>query len=83
MKTPAAVSSRGAVRSSQRPPSVARSIWSKRSEPDRRASARNAKNSAGSVSHANPTSRAAPMPSNGEPVSRAAAAVKKRPSARR
>ena len=48
-----------------------------------RASATKPRNRAGSASHANVTSRAAPMPSNGDPVSSAAEAVKKRPSASR
>ena len=49
------------------------------SEPESFASTNSPKKKAGSARQANVTSRAAPMPSNGEPVSRAAVVVKKRP----
>ncbi len=52
-------------------------------EPERRARASRPKRSAGSARAEKVTSRAAPIPSNGEPVSRAAVATKNRASANR
>ena len=49
------------------------------SEPDSLARTSRPRKNAGSARQAKVTSRAAPIPSNGEPVSRAAEAVKNRP----
>src|SRR5579872_2148467 len=59
---------------------VVPSISASFNDPDRLARTRNPRNNAGSARQAKVTSRAAPMPSNGEPVSSAAQAVKNRPN---
>src|SRR4051812_35080508 len=56
----------------------ARSIVVRLNEPESLASTRKARNNAGSEKQAKVTSRAAPIPSNDEPVSSAAVVVKKR-----
>ena len=56
------------------------SMASNRKDPDSLAKTTNPRKKAGSARQAKVTSRAAPMPSNDDPVSIAADAVKKRPS---
>ena len=83
MKSPMAMSTSGATVSAGTPPTVACSIVPSVSEPERRASTISARKRAGSERQAKVTSRDAPMPSKAEPVSSAAAVVKKRPSPKR
>src|SRR5260370_5287719 len=64
-------------------PSPAPSSVDSEREPEVRTSARRPRNSAGSARQENVASRAAPMPSNGEPVSSAASPVKNRDRAKR
>src|SRR5712691_7046399 len=59
------------------------SIGERESDPDNFASTRKARNNAGSEKHANVTPRAAPNPSNDDPVSSAADVVKNRASPNR